>query len=160
MKPSMVALAAALTLGVAACDPADSSVETPATTAADAVTVTPVAADALAAMAAAEPAAAGAPTFAVLYPGGTVEGEPVTAQGPAGPGGLVTFTTEADPDAVVAFYRARAEAAGLASVMSMNQGDARAYGAARDGSGARVEVVASPVETGQTSVQLTWSAGR
>lgn len=169
MKPSMTALAVALTLGVAACDSADSAVEAPAVSATTAIEVaspaaaeaaTPAPADAPTPMAAAEPLVAGAPAFAVLYPGGAVEGEPVTAQGPAGPGGLVTFTTEADPDAVVAFYRQRAEAAGLASVMSMNQGDARAYGAAMNASGARVEVVASPVETGQTSVQLTWSAGR
>ncbi len=169
MKPSMAALAAALTLSVAACDSADGAAEAPmasATPAADAASpaaaeaTTPVPTDAPTPMTAAEPLVAGAPAFAVLYPGGAVEGEPTTAQGPAGPGGLVTFTTDDDPDAVVAFYRQRAEAAGLASVMSMNQGDARAYGAARTDGGARVEVVASPVDAGRTSVQLTWSAGK
>ena len=66
----------------------------------------------------------------------------------------------AAPDAVVAFYRQRAEAAGLAPVMAMNQGEARAYGAAaRTANGATMQVVASPGEGGLTSVQLTWSAG-
>ncbi|MNO07877.1 hypothetical protein D3C81_2302640 [compost metagenome] len=72
----------------------------------------------------------------------------------------MTFTTDAAPDAVVAFYRQRAEAAGLAPVMAMNQGEARAYGAAaRKENGATLQVVAAPGEGGLTSVQLTWSAG-
>jgi hypothetical protein len=102
------------------------------------------------------PATAGAPAFAVLYPGGSVEGEPVLAAGPGGPGGLVTYLTDADPETVIAFHRARAEAAGLASVMAMNQGEARAYGAARDQD--NLQVVASPTPEGRTSVQLSWSA--
>lgn len=102
------------------------------------------------------PAADGAPVFAVLYPGGAVEGDPVTATGPGGPGGLVTYVTDADPEAVIAFHRARAEAAGLASVMAMNQGEARAYGAAKDQD--NLQVVASPTPEGRTSVQLSWSA--
>lgn len=109
---------------------------------------------------AAPPAAADAPAFAVLYPGATIEGPAVTASGPAGPGGMVTYTTEADPDAVIAFHRARAEAAGLATSMAMNQGDARAYGAAKPAIGAVLQVVASPTEAGETSVQLSWSAGQ
>ena len=64
-------------------------------------------------------------------------------------------------NAVIDFYRQRAEAAGLASVMAMNTGDARAYGAAaEDGSGKLLRVVATPVEDGPTSVQLDWTAGR
>lgn len=106
------------------------------------------------------PAAPGAPSFAVVYPGGTVSGPATVAQGPDGPGGILSFTTDATPDTVVAFYRQRAEAAGLASVMAMNQGEARAYGAAADdGSGKLLRVVATPVENGPTSVQLDWTAG-
>jgi hypothetical protein len=108
----------------------------------------------------AAPAAPGAPAFAVLYPGASLDEPAVTASGPAGPGGLVTYTTDADPDAVIAFYRARAEAAGLASVMAMNQGEARAYGAAGTDIGSNLQVVAAPTETGETSVQLSWSAGQ
>ena len=71
------------------------------------------------------------------------------------------FATDAEPDAVVAFYRQHAEAAGLTSVMGMNHGDARAYGAAGpQPNGASLQVVASPGEADRTSVQLTWNAGR
>ncbi len=167
MKPSMAAFAVALTLGVAACDSGDGAAEASAASSGAAVSSAPapaarpaVTADAPPPMTTAEPLVVGAPAFAVLYPGGAVEGEPTTTEGPAGSGRLVTFTTDADPEAVVAFYRQRAEAAGLASVMSMNQGEARAYGAVHSADGARVEVVASPEETGLTSVQLSWSAGR
>lgn len=106
-------------------------------------------------------AAPDAPAFAVLYPDAVVEEPATTAVGPEGEGGLVTFATEAEPDAVVAFYRQHAEAAGLTSVMGMNQGDARAYGAAgAQPNGASLQVVASPGEADRTSVQLTWNAGR
>lgn len=108
----------------------------------------------------AAPAAPGAPVFAVVYPGGEISAPPTVARGPEGPGGILSFTTDAAPDTVVAFYRQRAEAAGLASVMAMNQGEARAYGAAaEDGSGKLLRVVATPVENGPTSVQLDWTAG-
>jgi len=166
MKPSMAAFAVALTLGVAACDSGERVAEAPAGSSIAAVSPAqpPAAAvettAATPSLATAEPLVVGAPAFAVLYPGGAVDGEPTPTEGPAGSGRLVTFTTDDDPEAVVAFYRQRAEAAGLASVMSMNQGEARAYGAVHSADGARVEVVASPEETGLTSVQLTWSAGR
>lgn len=99
------------------------------------------------------------PAFAPVYPGGVIEGEPTLADGSSGPGGILTFTTEASPERVVDFYRQKAEAAGLASMSSMNQGDTRAYGAANERSGARLEVVASPAEEG-ASVLLSWSAGQ
>jgi hypothetical protein len=105
------------------------------------------------------PAAPGAPAFAVLYPGASLDEPGISASGPMGPGGLVTYMTDAGPDAVIAFYRAQAEAAGLSSVMAMNQGEARAYGAAGKDGKANLQVVASPTETGTTSVQLSWSAG-
>ena len=105
-------------------------------------------------------ASPGAPAFAAIYPGATLEAPAVTASGSAGPGGIATYTTEADPDAVIAFHRGRAEAAGLSSAMAMNQGEARAYGAASPESGASLQVVASATEDGPTSVQLSWSAGR
>lgn len=105
-------------------------------------------------------AAPGAPAFAALYPGATMDAPAITASGASGPGGIATYTTDADPDAVIAFHRDRAEAAGLSSAMAMNQGEARAYGAASPESGASLQVVASATEEGPTSVQLSWSAGR
>ena len=110
---------------------------------------------------AARPAATGAPAFAVIYPGGTPTGPATVAQGPAGPGGIISFTTASSPDAVIAYYRKTAETAGLSSVMAMNQGDARAYGAAaEDNSGKVLRVVATPVDGGTTSVQLDWTTGK
>lgn len=107
------------------------------------------------------PAAPGAPSFAAIYPGGTPNGPATVAQGPTGPGGIVSFTTPSSPDAVIDWYRRAAEAAGLTSVMAMNQGDARAYGAAaEDGSGRLLRVVATPVEDGGSNVQLDWTAGK
>ena len=84
------------------------------------------------------------------------------AQGPSGPGGIVQFTTDADPEAVIAFYRQRAEAAGLKQINSMNRGDAQAYSAGdgATGRGQLLQVIATPVEGGPTDVQLDWTTGR
>jgi hypothetical protein len=98
------------------------------------------------------------PAYAARYPGAQHQ-EGVTAESDAGPGGLVSFTTADAPEAVIGFYRSRAEAAGLQPVMEMNQGDTRAYKAQGPNGAASVQVVASPLEDGRTSVQLTWSAG-
>ena len=108
------------------------------------------------------PAAPDAPVFAVIYPGGTPGGPATVAQGPEGPGGIVEFTTDATPAAVVAFYRERAEAAGLKSINTMNRGDSMGY-AAGDGANGRgqlMSVVATRIENDPTSVQLSWTAGR
>lgn len=164
MKRTLAAAALMAALALAGCsqgtaDEAPAAAE--AAPAADATAPAVAAPAAAAAAGAATPAAPGAPAFAVVYPGGTVEGPATVARGPDGPGGILSFTTEAAPDAVIDFYRQRAESAGLASVMAMNTGDARAYGAAAsDGSGKLLRVVATPVEDGPTSVQLDWTAGR
>lgn len=107
----------------------------------------------------ASPAAPGAPTFAVIYPGGAIQPPDEETGDAAGPDGVVTYVTSATPDEVVAFHRARAEAEGLASVMAMNQGESRAYGAHDTGSGANLSVFATPGEEGGASVQLVWSTG-
>ena len=162
MKRTLATAALMAAMAMAGCSQAPAD-EAPA--AAEAVAAADAAAPAAAApaesSAVATPAAPGAPAFAVVYPGGTAQGPVTVARGPDGPGGILSFTTEATPDAVVAFYRKRAEAAGLASVMAMNTGEARAYGAAAgDGSGKLLHVVATPVEDGPTSVQLDWTNGR
>lgn len=162
MKRTLAAAALMAALALAGCsqgtaDEAPAAAE--AAPAADAAA--PAAAAPAVAAGAATPAAPGAPAFAVVYPGGAAQGPATVARGPDGPGGILSFTTDATPDAVIDFYRQRAEAAGLASVMAMNTGDARAYGAAAsDGSGKLLRVVATPVEDGPTSVQLDWTAGR
>ncbi|WP_332639026.1 hypothetical protein [Brevundimonas sp.] len=163
MKRMFAAAALMATLAAAGCGPSPAQdAATPDEAAPDtaAVAAPEAAAPAAAITTAAAPAAPGAPVFAVVYPGGTVSGPATVARGPDGPGGILSFTTDAAPETVIAFYRERAEAAGLASVMAMNQGEARAYGAAaEDGSGKLLRVVATPVEDGPTSVQLDWTAG-
>lgn len=165
MKRSVATVVLALSVGLAACDDrsqAAPEVESPSVPAAEpAREPAPAAAPPVAATPAA-PATAikGAPAFAALYPGAQTDAAPVTASGPDGPGGIVTFTTDATPDAVIDFYRQRAEKAGLSPIMAMNQGEARAYGAsARTEKGASLQVVAAPDEDGLTSVQLSWSDG-
>ena len=108
------------------------------------------------------PAAEGAPAFAVIYPGAELKGPATVAQGPAGPGGIVQFTTDAEPEAVIAFYRQRAEASGLKQINSMNRGDAQAYSAGdgANGRGQLLQVIATRIEGGPTDVQLDWSTGR
>ncbi|MGH7021010.1 MAG: hypothetical protein ACREEY_14075 [Brevundimonas sp.] len=165
MKRSVAAVAVALTVGLIGCD--ERSEAAPEIASSAATPEAPPVETHAAAPAAEAPATAvsaapidGAPIFAALYPGAQADAPATVASGPTGPGGLITFTTDAAPDAVIAFYRERAEAAGLAPVMAMNQGEARAYGAAaRKTDGATLQVVASPGEGGVTSVQLTWSAG-
>ena len=162
MKRKLAAAALMAALAMAGCSqaPADKAPAEEAVAAADAAAPT-AAAPAEPAAPAAAPAAPGAPAFAVVYPGGVISGPATVARGPDGPGGILTFTTEATPDAVVDYYRNRAEAAGLASMMAMNTGEARAYGAAAgDGSGKLLRVVATPVEDGPTNVQLDWTNGR
>lgn len=99
-----------------------------------------------------------APVFAVLYPGAEQDaaGEPDLTGADAG----LVFVTDATPDDVVDFYRGRAEQAGLATVMSLNQGEVRAYGAADAPGSTSLKVLAHPAEDGRTQVQLTWKGGR
>lgn len=165
MKRMLAAAGLATAMTVAGCQQADepAAAET-ADAAADAAA--PAAAPAAPAPAGsvartAEPAAPGAPAFAVVYPGGNPKGPATAGQSPAGPGGMLEFTTDASPDEVVAFYRERAEAAGLKSINALNRDDARAYAAGdgADGAGQLLNVIATPVD-GTTDVLLTWSNGR
>ncbi|MEG0819774.1 MAG: hypothetical protein RSG56_10045, partial [Brevundimonas sp.] len=99
MKRSVAAVAVAFTVGLTGCDerseaaPETSLPPTAATPSAEATGATPAAATAI----------DGAPVFAALYPGAQTDAPATLASGPAGPGGLITFTTEAAPEAVVAF---------------------------------------------------------
>jgi hypothetical protein len=162
MKRTLAAAALTATMALAGCSPPAEEAAPAAEAAVATEAAAPVAAAIPAKSAApAALAAPGAPAFAVVYPGATPSGPVTVARGPDGPGGILTFTTEAAPEAVVDFYRKRAEAAGLSSVMAMNTGAARAYGAAAiDGSGKVLRVVATPVDDGPTNVQLDWTAGR
>lgn len=161
MKRVGAALAIILASGLSACDgPTEATPEVAASASVDIATATPPQPAPAEAVGPAAAVAEGAPEFAALYPGGALDAPVTMATGASGPGGMATFTTDAAPDEVVAFYRQRAESAGLSPVMAMNQGEARAYSAAaRPPNGPSLQVVASPGEGGATSVQLTWSAG-
>lgn len=142
-------------LGAVACKPeveapppADAPVETEAATAPEAAAPVVATVD-----------ASGQPAFAPVYPEAELTGPVTRAEGPAGPGGMAQFTTTATPDTVVAFYRQRAEAAGLATTSSLSQGETRGYKAANADGAASVEVVATPIGE-STAVQLSWSAPR
>ena len=163
MKSSLAVVAVVMTVAIAGCDERAATPSATPSAKADIAAGAQSRAEAAAASPAPPAPAAisgegSVPQFAALYPNAEVEGEPLAAGGAAGPGGMVTFVTDAQPDAVIAFYRERAEAAGLATMMSLNQGAARAYGAQKQATGASVNVVAAPSED-RTSVQLTWSAG-
>lgn len=165
MKRMLAVAGLATAMLVSGCQNADDAETTEPALAETAPTVegrvaqAPAASDA--AVPAAAPAAPGAPVFAVLYPGATPKGPAAAGQSPAGPGGMLEFTTEATPDEVVAFYRDRAEASGLKPITTLNREDARAYSAGdgADGTGKLLNVIATPVD-GATDVLLTWSNGR
>lgn len=160
MKRMLWAAAISAAIVMTGCGRNDAN-EAPAVdaTPADGVTeATAAAGPAAPADASATPAASDAPEFAVIYPGGQAKGPATTARSPAGPGGILDFTTAATPDEVVAFYRERAEATGLKPINAMNREDARGY-AAGDSSGRLLNVVATPVDGGPTDVQLSWSNG-
>lgn len=160
MKRRVLAVLAVGALSLSACGASDDAAD--AAVSAEAAPSAAPAVEAAGDLAASAPSAGtiapNAPAFAVLYPGATMEEPPTLASDAQGSGGLATFVTQADPEAVITFYRERAEATGLASVMAMDQGEAQAYGAAGT-SGETLQVVASPTEEATTSVQLTWSAG-
>ena len=171
MRRLSLGLAALVLMGVGACGgdeptPPEEGPEAAADPTDD--TATPSAQDEATPAAASEapipeadplPAAPGAPIFAVIYPGGAIQPPDEETGDAAGPDGTVTYVTAATPDEVVAFHRAKAEAEGLASVMAMNQGESRAYGAHDTDSGANLSVFATPGEEGGASVQLIWSTG-
>lgn len=165
MKRMLAVAGLATAMTVAGCQNADNAAgTTEAPAAAEVATDAAVAAapDAIAPAARAAPAAQGAPAYAVVYPGGAPKGAAAAGQSPAGPGGMLEFTTDATPDQVIDFYRERAETAGLKPINTMNRDDARGYSAGdgADGAGKLLNVIATPVDGGTTDVLLTWSNGR
>jgi len=164
MKRSVAAVAVALSVGLIGCDERSEaapeaspppSAEAPPAAAPTEVAPAPAPATVSDAM-----TIDGAPVFAALYPGAQIDSPATLASGPTGPGGLGALAIEGDDSFGRGVGREGDQAAGLSPVMAMNQGEARAYGAAaRKDKGASLQVVASPGESGLTSVQLSWSAG-
>lgn len=168
MKRMIAVAGLATAMVVAGCSqPAGEDKAAPAeAAAADAAAVAPAATpDVAAAGGSAAPLTVvlpGAPDFAVVYPGGKPKGPATAGESPAGPGGMIEFTTDATPDQVIAFYRQRAEAEGLRTVNTLNRDGVRGYGAGdgADGRGKLLNVIATPMEDGVTDVSVMWSNGR
>jgi len=92
------------------------------------------------------------PDFAPLYPGATVQ----STVSSAGKGAMVVFNTAAAPADIIAFYKQKSAAAGLAETLNANEGAAMMFVAGKDKK--TVQVVASKSGSG-TQVQLIWATG-
>jgi hypothetical protein len=95
------------------------------------------------------------PDYLPLYPGAAVQTS-VNGSGASGTGGTVIFKTSASAADVIAFYKQKTSAAGMAETMSMTSGAMVTFGAGKQGTKEAVQVVATTGTDG-TSVQLVWS---
>ncbi|MEI9933024.1 MAG: hypothetical protein WDM89_21440 [Rhizomicrobium sp.] len=71
------------------------------------------------------------PSYLPLYPGAKVTAS-FTGQGKDGSAGMVSFSTSDAPEAVIAFYKQKAGAAGMADTMNMNSAGTTVYVAANE----------------------------
>ncbi|MFZ5670296.1 MAG: hypothetical protein ACOY4K_12450 [Pseudomonadota bacterium] len=103
-------------------------------------------------------ATAALPAFAPLYPGGAIEGSVagVSRSDAEASGGTATFTTPDPPQKVIAFYKARTQAAGLKTEGEVNMGAALMLVARDDATDRGLQVMASN-QAGKTSVTLFWA---
>jgi len=95
------------------------------------------------------------PLLARAYPGARVVS---AVTDPSNTSGLITFQTDAQPGTVVAYYRERAEEAGLTPRADMTMGDTRQFGA-DDGAGAELNVTIEPGGA-QSTVTVAWDGVR
>jgi hypothetical protein len=92
------------------------------------------------------------PGFAPLYPGAKVE---ATVTASENGGGTVSFKTAAQPAEIIAFYKQKTGAAGLAEKLNMSsEGNLTFMAAAADGK-KTVQVIAAKADTG-SQVQVYW----
>lgn len=101
---------------------------------------------------------AGLADYAPAYPGGEV-GASFSGSSNDGAGGMVTFTTSDSPDRVVEFYKARAAAAGLSDVSSMDINGAKMFGAKDEKTGRSLSIQAS-VADGKTTAAVTFGTDK
>jgi hypothetical protein len=106
------------------------------------------------------------PTYIPAYPGATYEGTfasnmQATADKGAMRAGMVSFKTGDAPDKVLEFYKGAFTRAGLKDRASGDMGGMKMISFTKgenDGEGA--QVVATKAETGETQVQVMYSAGQ
>lgn len=95
------------------------------------------------------------PDFAPLFPDSQVQSSIGTGTGP-NPVGTVSFYTKATADEVIAFYRGKAEAAGMEETTDDVADVGTSVFTALRGDMMGMKVIASPGE-GATNVQVVWS---
>lgn len=96
------------------------------------------------------------PDFAPPFPGAVVEGTQLSAAKPEG--GVVTYTASAKSAEVVAFYRAKGEAAGLTVQQEIDQGESRLLAMMRrpaSGPAVSLQVNAMPTMTDPSKVHIS-----
>jgi hypothetical protein len=97
------------------------------------------------------------PSYLPMYPGGDVKSSMI-GNGKDGMGGLVVFHTSASTSDIIAFYKGKATAAGMADTMDMNSGNTTMYVGTNEKTKQTVQVAATKAGDGSGSdVQLTWS---
>jgi len=95
------------------------------------------------------------PPFAPLYPGAKVISSVTGADKNGSRGSEVTFTTSAAPGDVIAFYKQRADGAGLTQTMNMQEGNAMMMAASKD----KKSVTITATKSGDgTQVLLIWGS--
>ncbi|MBV9992859.1 MAG: hypothetical protein JOZ72_16395 [Alphaproteobacteria bacterium] len=99
-------------------------------------------------------AAAKLPAYAPLYPGASVTSS-FTGSGKDGSGGVVAFHTKAAPADVIAFYKDKTAAGGLAQSMNADMNGTLMFAASKDGDKTSISVTATKGTDG-TDAQITW----
>ncbi len=103
------------------------------------------------------------PDYLPMYPGGAITSS-FTGSGKDGGGGVVVFHAKgADPAAIIAFYKDKAKAAGMADKMNMDMGGTLTYVASNEDTdagkvkgGKKTLTVSATKKDGGVDVQLTW----
>ncbi len=94
------------------------------------------------------------PDWLPLYAGAQVKAS-FTGQGKDGTGGMVSFHTTAAPADVIAFYKQKAAAAGMADTMNMDSNGTTVYIGANEKTKSQLSVSATKGSDG-TDAQVTW----
>jgi hypothetical protein len=99
--------------------------------------------------------AARMPDFAPVYPGAEIKASSATTSG-EDQVGSVTFTSTAQPQAVVDFYKQKATAAGFDTAAEANVGVGLMYAATDKASRRNLQIIVTTEGGGSTAV-LSWS---
>lgn len=109
-----------------------------------------------AAVAAANAKAAGLmPPFAPLFPGASVQSSIGSGTGPEA-AGTVSFSTNATPEEVIAFYRGKAIAAGMEETPDFGDTGTIVFSAMREADEMGIRVIVAGA-SGGTNVQILWA---